>query len=346
MRVFVLLSVILCLVGIVNAQVALPIEEARGRGSKGKDNDNCRRGCRGKGGKGDKGSGMGGSAALQSRITDLQMKLAATNDTVVPFKGGTLKGLTGLLKVNEAVVTLGKSIDSGTKTAEATKVLPANESTVIGTRFLGIQPDINNLLTNLGKKRKEFDKAGFNILDVRSLIRDTIVIQKDKAGDLGDAFIKILDPSLQPIAEQVNSQIQANFSAAVDKYKGRGGKIKIPSKAVPKLSELLAGLARALGIGNNGRIVAGPLGSVPETAAIPEPNAIAEADAISVAEFPNIEAAYADLNAADTPQANMAAEAALRAISDDDLSRLGPDENDLRGVPLPVLAVLRRFGVI
>lgn len=59
--------------------------------------------------------------------------------------------------------------------------------TEIGTRFLSLQPDINNLLTELQSKRGEFDKAGFKILDVRSLIRDSVVIQKDKAGDLGGA---------------------------------------------------------------------------------------------------------------------------------------------------------------
>lgn len=64
---------------------------------------------------------------------------------------------------------------------------PVTCSTQIGTQFLSLQPEINNLLTEVQGKRPEFDKAGFRILDVRSLIRDSVVIQKDKAGDLGGA---------------------------------------------------------------------------------------------------------------------------------------------------------------
>ncbi|KAL0940564.1 antigenic cell wall [Colletotrichum truncatum] len=339
MRLYIIVPFLLCLFSVVSAQVAMPIEQARGRGGRGKG-DRCegKKGCKGKG---DKEPAMGGgAAALQTRIADLRTKVANANESVVPFKGGGIKGLTGLLKVNEAVVELGKTIDLGTKTAEATNPLPANQSLQIGTQFLNLQPEITNLLTNLQGKRKEFDKAGFKLLDVRSLIRDSLVIQQDKASDLGSAFTKALDKSLQPIATQVNDQIQGNFSASVDEFKGRGGKIKIPTKAVPALSDLLAGVARALGIGDNDRaVMIGPG---------PQPDIAVQSDAIPfpVTNFPNAEAATADINSADTAQANRAIEATMAGIRDDDLSRLGPDENDLRGVPPLVLAVLRRYGVI
>ncbi|KZL75640.1 antigenic cell wall [Colletotrichum incanum] len=330
MRLFVILSLLLCLT-VVSAGVVMPVEDLRGWGGKDKDKGKDRGKDKGKG-KGDKEPVKGGLEALTKRIGDLQEKTAKANDTIVPFKGGSLKGLVGLLKVNEAVVTLGTTIDRGTKTAEATNTLSATESTQVGTQFLALQPDINNLLAELQSKRKEFDKAGFKILDVRSLIRDSVEIQKDKANDLGGAFTKVLDRQFQPIAMQVSDQIQSNFTKAIDEYEGRGGKIKIPSKAVPKLSDLLAGVARALGIADNDRMMAA--GPVPE------------ADAVPLTAFPNVEAAFADINAADTPQANSAVEAALKGTSDMELSRLGPDENDLRGIPPLVLAVLRRYDVI
>ena len=40
------------------------------------------------------------------------------------------------------------------------------------------------------------------------------------------------------------------------------------------------------------------------------------------------------------------AQAALAATSDADLQNLADGENDLRGIPLPVLAVLKKYGVI
>ncbi|KAK6224551.1 hypothetical protein QIS74_02878 [Colletotrichum tabaci] len=335
MRFLLVLSLLLCLV-VISAQLVIPPEEAlgrvgrdKGRGGRGKDKD------KGKG-KG-KEPVMGGSQALQKQIGNLQEKVTSAKETLEPFKGGSLKGLVGLLKVNEAVVTLGETIDRATESAEATDTLSAKESTEIGTRFLSLQPDINNLLTELQSKRGEFDKAGFKILDVRSLIRDSVVIQKDKASDLGGAFTKALDPQFQPIATQVSDQIQSNFTQAIGEYEGRGGKIKIPSKAVPQLTNLLAGVARALGVGDRDRM------AMMMTAAGPVPNA---AEAVPMTNFASAEAAFADINASDTVQANAAVEAALRGTSDMELRRLGPDENDLRGIPPLVLAVLRRYDII
>ncbi|TQN66324.1 hypothetical protein CSHISOI_08587 [Colletotrichum shisoi] len=359
MRFLLVLSLLLCLV-VISAQMVIPPEEALGRG--GRDND------KGRGGRGGKGKGkgtepvMGGSQALQKQIGTLQEKVTSAKETLEPFKGGSLKGLVGLLKVNEAVVTLGETIDRTTESAEATDTLSAKESTEIGTRFLGLQPDINNLLTELQSKRCEFDKAGFKILDVRSLIRDSVVVQKDKASDLGGAFTKALDPQFQPIATQVSDQIQSNFTQAIGEYEGRGGKIKIPSKAVgrrlhfpidnpigiptkavPKLTDLLAGVARALGIGDRDRM-AMTMMTTTAAAAGPVPNAAAAVPMMT--NFASAEAAFADIDASDTVQANAAVEAALRGTSDMELRRLGPDENDLRGVPPLVLAVLRRYDII
>ncbi|EQB43668.1 hypothetical protein CGLO_17650 [Colletotrichum gloeosporioides Cg-14] len=332
MKLSVIIPFFLCLFDVVSAEMAVPVEAARsgrGRGDKG---DKCgKKGCKGKG---EKEPVQGGSAALQTRIGDLQQKVANANDSVVPFKGGSLKGLVGLLKVNEAVVELGRTIDLGTKTAENTDVLPANESTTIGTRFLALQPDINNLLTTLEGKRPQFDKAGFKILDVRSLIRDDLKIQSDKATDLGGALTKILDRSLQPIAQGVIDQIQGNFTGAIDEYKGRGGKIKIPAKAVPALSDLLAGVARALGIGDRDRSVMMVAGLEAEALPFPATN------------FPNADAAAVDINTLDTAQANKEIETFQASVSEESLSRLGDDENDLRGIPPLVLAVLRRYEVI
>ncbi|KAI8182186.1 hypothetical protein K4K51_001217 [Colletotrichum sp. SAR 10_75] len=318
MRLSVIIPFFLCLFDVVSAEMAMPVEAARGGRGRDDKADKCgKKGCKGKG---DKEPVKGGSAALQTRIGDLQQKVANANDSVVPFKGGSLKGLVGLLKVNEAVVELGRTIDLGTKTAENTDVLPANESTTIGTRFLALQPDINNLLTTLEGKRPQFDKAGFKILDVRSLIRDDLKIQSDKATDLGGAG--------------VIDQIQGNFTGAIDEYKGRGGKIKIPAKAVPALSDLLAGVARALGIGDRDRSVMMVAGLEAEALPFPATN------------FPNADAAAMDINTLDTAQANKQIETFQASVSEESLSRLGDDENDLRGIPPLVLAVLRRYEVI
>ncbi|KAK1994400.1 hypothetical protein LX36DRAFT_673166 [Colletotrichum falcatum] len=295
-------------------------------------------------GKGDKQPVKGGKEALEGQIADLAKKAANANETIVPFKGKGIAGLTGLLKVNLAVTQLGRTLDLTTDTADATSTLSAADSTEVGLKFLALQPDINNLITNLKGKRKEFDKAGFRILDVRSLIRDSVTIQKGKAQDLGDAFTKVLDAQFKPIAEQISGQIQGNFTDAITAYKGRGGKIKIPTKLVPKLSKLLAGVAKALGLGkmDNAMLDRDMMVSVGLLAG-PETDA---ADSAAMADMLEAEAASADIAAADTPEANAAAEQALAAVPDAELESLGEDENDLRGIPPVVLAVLRYYEVI
>lgn len=61
----------------------------------------------------------------------------------------------------------------------------------MGISFLFLQPNINQLLGNLGAKRSQFDNAAFGILDVRSLIHDSLVIQQNASQALGQAVSPI-----------------------------------------------------------------------------------------------------------------------------------------------------------
>lgn len=112
-----------------------------------------------------------------------------------------------------------------------------------------------------------------------------------------------MDPSLAGIAQPINDQIQGNFTAAVNAFQGRGGAIKIPTKLVPALSDILDGLGRALGISDD------------------DNNSNSKAAAV-----------------------NTNSNLMFPSISQSDLDRLGPDENDWSMVPFPVAVVLRRFG--
>ncbi|KAL1846228.1 hypothetical protein Daus18300_014324 [Diaporthe australafricana] len=251
------------------------------------------------------GSGL---QALQASITTLQLQLANANNTVLDFSGDSIiGGLTGLIKVNSAVVQLGDDISTTTGIANNTQRLSATDSTAVGIQFLGIQPDITTLLTNLAAKRPDFDEAGLKILDVRSLIRDSVSIQQEGAKGLGNSLIAALDPSLAGIAQPINDQIQGNFTTAVNAFEGRGGAIKIPTKLVPALSDILDGLGKALGISDD----TGGGGSGGKSG-----------------------------NKAVDTNSNLM----MPQISQSDLDRLGPDENDFSLVPFPVAVMLRRFG--
>lgn len=71
------------------------------------------------------------STGVQALTTDISMiskNLASANDTVVGFKGGGLKGIVGLTKINSAVVNLGDSLTETTKTAGSTTRLSVTDS--------------------------------------------------------------------------------------------------------------------------------------------------------------------------------------------------------------------------
>lgn len=118
-------------------------------------------------------------------------------------------------------------------------------------------------------------------------------------------LIAALDPSLAGIAQPINTQIQGNFTAAVNQFSGRSGVIKIPTKLVPAVSDLLDSVSSALGITNNQKDV---------TTA----SAVVDAKADS---------GY------------------CCGITQADIDQLGTEESDYSRVPLPVKAVLRKFGM-
>lgn len=72
---------------------------------------------------------QGGLQPLQASITTLQQQLAAANNTVVDFSSdGIIDGLTGLIKVNSAVVELGDDITETTGIANNTQRLSPQDS--------------------------------------------------------------------------------------------------------------------------------------------------------------------------------------------------------------------------
>lgn len=70
----------------------------------------------------------GGLPALQQAITGIGIALANANNSVVPFVGGSLSGLTGLLNINSAVISLGGAITTTTNIAKNTTTLNVADS--------------------------------------------------------------------------------------------------------------------------------------------------------------------------------------------------------------------------
>lgn len=200
--------------------------------------------------------------------------------------------------------------------------------TTVGISFLSVQPNINLLLQNLDAKQPQFDTAAFGLLDTRSLIHDTLVIQQDGADSLGTAvsaptpptsmlprehtangpctqLIGILDPGIQGIAQPINAQIQGNFTAAVNFWSGRSGLIKIPTALVPTVTDLLA-----------------KLGPIVENF-LPR-----------------------GLDVVDSTDASQQRSGYCCGITQARIDALGPDENDVNDIPLPIQVAMRFAGLL
>ncbi|KAJ4420332.1 hypothetical protein N0V82_004431 [Gnomoniopsis sp. IMI 355080] len=252
----------------------------------------------------------GGVAAVNQSIAAIGASLAAANNSVVAFDGG----IGGLLSVNEAVVNLGTALNQTTTVAESTPLLSPTDSTAVGIEFLFLQPNINLLLQNLDAKQGDFDNALFGILDTRSLIRDTLIIQQNNSAALGTALLNVLDPSLRGIASPINDQIQGNFTAAVNAWQGRSGTIAIPQSLVPAATKLLADIGPA---------ITGLFGGSDDS----------DGSAASA-----VEAFSAPLISRDSKY--------CCGITQERLDALGPDENDLTGVPGPLIAAFKIAGIL
>lgn len=78
--------------------------------------------------------------------------------------------------------------------------------TAVGIEFLFLQPNINLLLQNLNAKQGQFDNALYGILDTRSLIRDTLIIQQNTAGGLGTA----VGSTLSSVAREREANVRSS----------------------------------------------------------------------------------------------------------------------------------------
>lgn len=133
-------------------------------------------------------------------------------------------------------------------------------------------------------------------------------------------LVAALDPSLLGIAQPINDQIQGNFTAAVSKFKGRSGAIKIPSGLVPTATDLLAKIGPVLskvpGGGGGGKGGGGnpfnPFGKRQD----------------DMSDMPGMSDMY------------------CCGITQAKIDALGPDQNDLTSIPEPVVAMLQQLGVV
>ncbi|KAL1381641.1 hydrophobic surface binding protein A-domain-containing protein [Phyllosticta capitalensis] len=180
-----------------------------------------------------------GPDAISQSLDTIVDRIKSLNETVSKFEGGSIKGVFELLEIKSKSDQLGDAIDNSSAVTNKTGKLDVAASTTVGTKILGLQPDIFSLLDNIKSKKPEAEKAGFGLLDVVTLLRGELTTQKEKTRQLGSAFTASLDAALAPQAGPVNQGIQDRFDSTIEVYQGEFGLIQLPEKLVDILGAFL-----------------------------------------------------------------------------------------------------------
>ncbi|KAK7510099.1 hypothetical protein IWZ03DRAFT_433781 [Phyllosticta citriasiana] len=180
-----------------------------------------------------------GPDAISQSLDTITDRIKSLNETVSKFEGGEIKGVFELLEIKSKTDQLNDGIENCTAVTNKTGKLDITASTTVGTKILGLQPDIFSLLDNVKSKKPEAEKAGFGLLDVVTLLRGELTKTKEKTRQLGSAFTAALDAALAPQAGPVNQGIQDRFTSTIDAYQGEAGLIQLPEKLVDILGAFL-----------------------------------------------------------------------------------------------------------
>ncbi|KAK8159091.1 hypothetical protein IWX90DRAFT_482462 [Phyllosticta citrichinensis] len=180
-----------------------------------------------------------GPDAISQALDVITDRIKSLNETVSKFEGGEIKGVFELLEIKSKTDQLNDAIDNSSAIVNKTGKLDIAASTTVGTKILGLQPDIFSLLDNVKSKKPEAEKAGFGLLDVVTLLRGELTKTKEKTRQLGSAITASLDAALAPQAGPVNQGIQDRFTSTIDAYQGEFGLIQLPEKLVDILGAFL-----------------------------------------------------------------------------------------------------------
>ncbi|KAK8151582.1 hypothetical protein BC567DRAFT_281157 [Phyllosticta citribraziliensis] len=180
-----------------------------------------------------------GPDAISQALDAITDRIKSLNETVSTFEGGDIKGVFELLEIKSKTDQVNDAINNSSAVVNKTGKLDVAASTTVGTKILGLQPDIFSLLDNVKSKKPEAEKAGFGLLDVVTLLRGELTKTKEITRQLGSAFTASLDVALAPQAGPVNQGIQDRFTSTIDVYQGEFGLIQLPEKIVDILGAFL-----------------------------------------------------------------------------------------------------------
>jgi len=154
------------------------------------------------------------ASALERRETSTILSDIATIDTNVKALTSTVNnyngGLFGTIPITNAEITLDKSIQQGTRDAQAASQLSSEDSNSILAAIQNLSPDIEASLKAVESKKSQFAAAGLT-----STVRNDLAQLKTDTDDFANALIAIASADTKTQANAEKTTIDNDFQAAI-----------------------------------------------------------------------------------------------------------------------------------
>lgn len=159
------------------------------------------------------------TSAVQPLVNDVNNLIASLNNLdgiVKNFKHSFFKDIVPLIKLQNTAVDLGSQIQSVTKDFNSTSQLSPADTLTIATPFTNLITPIKNVLSDIGAKKPEFDKAILNFIPVSGLIKGHIVHLKQVSDALIAQVRLTIYPAFGGVVDPLAQQIDAAFDAQIN----------------------------------------------------------------------------------------------------------------------------------
>lgn len=168
------------------------------------------------------------AASIVASINTIESKITTLNNTLLTFYKNDITSGLKVLKIQSQTDDLGKAIDAGTSTANASPALNSDDSFTVATAVLNLQPKVISLLSNIEAHKPAFDSAVIDLVSATPQVEQDLKNQNASTAALSNAITAKLADPYPSLAGTVTGPIFAKFNEAITLFSQAGGVIALP----------------------------------------------------------------------------------------------------------------------
>lgn len=168
------------------------------------------------------------AASIVDSINTIESKITTLNNTLLTFYKDDITSALKVLTIQSQTDDLGKAIDAGASTANASPALNSADSLTVAEAVLNLQPQVISLLSNIEAHKPAFDSAVIDLVSVTPQVEQDLVNQNASTAALSNAIVAKLAAPYPTLAGSVTGPIFAKFDEAITLFSQAGGVIALP----------------------------------------------------------------------------------------------------------------------